>query len=170
MHKYQEPPCPYSLTCNGPEEAGQALQFQEIDMLACKETIGKNVVHSKRTSCMLLGGSSPFQSRCFPLLGQIVQGEPVLPCRHNFRRPRGPFLTSPFISHSQAHNVFHFNLTASSAAAARTSCTWLGGFSPFQRRRTCSHFSSAKSHKASQTSRAMDAKQPPAPLGVASVA
>ena len=46
----------------------------------------------------------------------------------------------------------------------------LGGSSPSQGRRTCSTFSSAKSYKASQSSRVMDAKQQPAPLGDASVA
>ena len=68
------------------------------------------------------------------------------------------------------NNVVQFNFRARGAAAARASCMLLGGSPPFQSRRTCSPFSSANSYKASQSSRAMDAKQPPAPLGDASVA
>ena len=64
----------------------------------------------------------------------------------------------------------HFDLRASGAAAALTSCMLLGDSSPFQSKRTSSPFSSAKSYKASHSFRVMDAVQPPAPLGDASVA
>ena len=34
-------PCPYFFTCNAPEEADQALQFQEIDVLIAEGTVGR---------------------------------------------------------------------------------------------------------------------------------
>ena len=55
---------------------------------------------------------------------------------------------------------------ASGAAAARPSCMLLCGSLPFQSRRTCSPFSSAKSYKASQASCVMGATQPPPPLAM----
>ena len=65
--------------------------------------------------------------------------------------------------------MVQFNLRASGAAAERTSCMLFDGSSPFQSWRTCSLYSSAESCKASQFSRATDAKKPPASLGDASV-
>ena len=68
------------------------------------------------------------------------------------------------------NDVVHFSFKASGAAAAHPSCMLLDGSMPRQSRCTRSPVSSAKSYKASQYSRVMDAEQPPAPLGDAYVA
>ena len=56
------------FTCDPPEEADKALQFQEMDVFAFKKRY-ENIVRlqsgaaAARPSCVLLGGSSPCQSR-----------------------------------------------------------------------------------------------------------
>ena len=94
----------------------------------------------------------------------------VMRLRRLIRLSRSRRLTCLPPKNHQENNVVHFNFRESGAAAARTSCMLLGGSSHFQSMRTCSPLSPANSFQASQSSRAMDAKQPPAPLGEASVA
>ena len=59
---------------------------------------------------------------------------------------------------------------ASGAAAARPSCMWLSGSSPFQSKRTCSPFLVCQILQGEPGTLHDGAKQPPAPLGDASVA
>ena len=82
----------YSFTCVAPEEADQALQLQQINMLACDETVGKKrgpyQLQSKRRSSCTNIMHVPRWFFAFPIeanmlsfvLGQIVQGKPFLPC------------------------------------------------------------------------------------------
>ena len=72
-----------------PEEADQALQFQEVDMFAPSKKWAQfsskaSGAAAARPSCMLLGWffAFPIQANMLSfLLGQILQGEPVLPCK-----------------------------------------------------------------------------------------
>ena len=130
-HKYQEPPCLYSLTCDPPEEADQALEFQENYMFAFEETEGKQRgpiqfqkqvvqrLHLHHACCSVAlrlsnqGEHAPLPPRphrtrraspshAFSfLLSQILQGEPGFLCDGRNAAPARPGDASVAWSSSQ---------------------------------------------------------------------